>query len=76
METVALRTPRLDVYSGQSLTTPSTSIARRTLAFRLCAIQAALLPLTEVLSASKELTWTQMATLKPREILRHKARHN
>uniref|UniRef100_A0A0D3EVP1 Uncharacterized protein n=1 Tax=Oryza barthii TaxID=65489 RepID=A0A0D3EVP1_9ORYZ len=45
---VALRTPRLDVYSGQSLTTPSTSIARRTLAFRLCAIQAALLPLTAV----------------------------
>uniref|UniRef100_A0A0D3HL06 Uncharacterized protein n=1 Tax=Oryza barthii TaxID=65489 RepID=A0A0D3HL06_9ORYZ len=30
----------------------------------------------EVLSASKELMWTQMATLKPREILRRKARHN
>uniref|UniRef100_A0A0E0QEU4 Uncharacterized protein n=1 Tax=Oryza rufipogon TaxID=4529 RepID=A0A0E0QEU4_ORYRU len=30
----------------------------------------------QVLSASKELTWTQMAMLKPREISRRKARHN
>uniref|UniRef100_A0A0E0QNS5 Uncharacterized protein n=1 Tax=Oryza rufipogon TaxID=4529 RepID=A0A0E0QNS5_ORYRU len=30
----------------------------------------------QVLSASKELTWTQMAMLKPREILRRKARHD
>uniref|UniRef100_A0A0E0HZD3 Uncharacterized protein n=1 Tax=Oryza nivara TaxID=4536 RepID=A0A0E0HZD3_ORYNI len=30
----------------------------------------------QVLSASKELTWTQMAMLKPREILRPKARHD
>uniref|UniRef100_A0A0E0C285 Uncharacterized protein n=2 Tax=Oryza TaxID=4527 RepID=A0A0E0C285_9ORYZ len=49
-------------------------------AFGLYATLAALLSLTttvqQVLSASKELTWTQMATLKPREILRRKARHN
>uniref|UniRef100_A0A0E0J822 Uncharacterized protein n=1 Tax=Oryza nivara TaxID=4536 RepID=A0A0E0J822_ORYNI len=30
----------------------------------------------QALSTSKELTWTQMATLKPREISRRKARHN
>uniref|UniRef100_A0A0E0BAG7 Uncharacterized protein n=1 Tax=Oryza glumipatula TaxID=40148 RepID=A0A0E0BAG7_9ORYZ len=30
----------------------------------------------QVLSASKELMWTQMATLKPREILRRKARQH
>uniref|UniRef100_A0A0E0R456 Uncharacterized protein n=1 Tax=Oryza rufipogon TaxID=4529 RepID=A0A0E0R456_ORYRU len=34
------------------------------------------LTVQQVLSASKELTWTQMATLKPQEILRCKERHN
>uniref|UniRef100_A0A0E0IBW7 Uncharacterized protein n=1 Tax=Oryza nivara TaxID=4536 RepID=A0A0E0IBW7_ORYNI len=52
METVALRTPHLDAYSGQSFTTPSTSTAYRTLAFKLCAILAALLPLTAMDTAN------------------------
>uniref|UniRef100_A0A0E0QPM6 Uncharacterized protein n=1 Tax=Oryza rufipogon TaxID=4529 RepID=A0A0E0QPM6_ORYRU len=68
VKSVALRTPRLDAYSGQSLTIPSTSTTRRTLALGFTVQQ--------VLSASKELIWTQMATLKPWEILRRKARHN
>jgi hypothetical protein len=45
---VALRTPRLNAYSGRSLTTPSTSTIRRTLVLELCATLAALLSLTTV----------------------------
>uniref|UniRef100_A0A0E0J9B8 Uncharacterized protein n=1 Tax=Oryza nivara TaxID=4536 RepID=A0A0E0J9B8_ORYNI len=50
---VALRTPRLDAYSSQSLTTPSTSTARRTLVLELCATLATLLSLASVEPYSK-----------------------